>query len=187
MLKKLGIAAVVLVVAAVVYISTRPDRFYVERSAQLSAPADATFALINEFRQWERWSPYEKADPNLARTFEGPASGPGSIYAYKGNSNIGEGRMTILESRPGELVSIKLEFIAPFPATNQANFKLEANEKGTRVTWSMEGPNTLMGKVMSPFMNGFIGKSLEQGLADLDIAAQAEAKKRQQAAQAQAQ
>ncbi|MCY1019311.1 SRPBCC family protein [Pyxidicoccus sp. MSG2] len=182
MLKKLGIAAAILVAALVVYISTRPDRFYVERSVQLSAPADATFALINEFRQWQQWSPYEKLDPNLARTFEGPASGPGAVYAYKGDRNIGEGRMTILESRPGELVSIKLEFIAPFPATNQANFKLEANEKGTRVTWTMEGPNTLMGKVMSPFMDGFIGKSMEQGLADLDTAAQAEAKKRQQTA-----
>ncbi|WP_163999559.1 SRPBCC family protein [Pyxidicoccus caerfyrddinensis] len=183
MLKKLGIAAAILVAALVVFVATRPDRFHVERSVQLSAPADATFALINELRQWQQWSPYEKLDPNLARTFEGPASGPGAVYAYKGNRNIGEGRMTILESRPGELVSIKLEFIEPFPATNQANFKLEANEKGTRVTWSMEGPNTLMGKVMSPFMDGFIGKSMEQGLADLDIAAQAEAKKRQQTAQ----
>ena len=93
--------------------------------------------------------------------------------------------MTIVESRPGELVSIKLEFLAPFPATNQAKFKLEPNAQGTRVTWSMAGPNTLMGKVMSPFMEGFIGGSMEQGLADLDTAAQAEAKKRQQAAKAE--
>jgi hypothetical protein len=187
MAKKLGIIVAVLVAAAVLYVGTRPDHFRIERSGQVNAPASVAFALINDFHQWEQWSPYEKLDPNLARSFEGAASGPGAIYAYKGNSNVGEGRMTILESRPGELVAIRLEFIAPFPADNQATFKLEPSGTGTRVTWSMSGPNTLMGKVMSPFMDGFIGKSMEQGLAALDTAAQAEAKKLQPPAQAQAQ
>ncbi|MCP3140121.1 SRPBCC family protein [Pyxidicoccus xibeiensis] len=181
MAKTLGIVAVVLVAAAALYISTRPERFHVQRSAQLNAPADAAFALINDFHRWEQWSPYEKLDPNLERSFEGPSSGPGAVYAYKGNRNVGEGRMTIQESRPGALVSIQLEFIEPFPSKNTATFELEPSGTGTRVTWSMEGPNTLMGKVMSPFMDGFIGKSMEQGLAALDTAAQAEAKKLQQA------
>lgn len=184
MAKILGIVVVVLVAAAAVYISTRPDSFHVERSGQVNAPAGAAFALINDFHQWGQWSAYEKLDPNLERHFEGPSSGPGAVYAYKGNRNVGEGRMTILESRPGELVTIKLEFIKPFASTNQATFKLEPSGTGTRVTWSMAGPNTLMGKVMSPFMDGFIGKSMEEGLAALDTAAQAEAKKLQQAAQA---
>jgi hypothetical protein len=187
MARKLGIAAAVLVAALALYISTRPDHFHVERSGQVNAPPEAAFALINDFHQWVQWSPYEKLDPDLERSFEGPASGPGAVYAYKGNSNVGEGRMTILESRPGELVAIQLEFLKPFPATNRAAFKLEPSGAGTRVTWSMDGPNTLMGKVMSPFMDGFIGKSMEQGLAALDTAAQAEAKKLPQPAQAQVQ
>lgn len=186
MVKILGIVAV-LAAGAALYIATRPDHFHVERSGQVNAPADAAFALINDFRQWGQWSPYEKLDPNLERRFEGPSSGPGSVYAYKGNSNAGEGRMTILESRPGELVTIKLEFIKPFAATNQATFKLEPSGTGTRVTWSMNGPNTLLGKVMSPFMEGFLGKNMEQGLAALDTAAQAEARKLPRAAQAQTQ
>lgn len=180
MVKILGVVAVA-AAAASLYIATRPDHFHIERSAQVNAPADAAFALINDFHQWGQWSPYEKLDPNLERRFEGPSSGPGSVYAYKGNSDVGEGRMTILESRPGQLVTIQLEFIKPFEATNQATFKLEPSGAGTRVTWSMSGRNTLMGKVMSPFMDGFIGKSMEQGLAALDTSAQAEAKKLQQA------
>lgn len=186
MAKTLGIIVVVLVAAAVLYVATRPDHFHVERSGQVDAPPEVAFALINDFHQWEQWSPYEKLDPNLARSFEGPTSGPGAIYAYKGNSNIGEGRMTILESKPGQRVHIQLEFIQPFPANNQATFTLEPSGKGTRVTWAMSGPNTLMGKVMSPFMDGFIGKRMEEGLAALDAAAQAEAKKLQEAPQAQA-
>ncbi len=184
MAKNIGIVALAVIAAAVLYIATRPDHFHVERSGQVNAPPAVAFALINDFHQWEQWSPYEKLDPELARSFEGPPSGPGAVYAYKGNSNVGEGRMTILESMPGELVTIRLEFIKPFPANNQARFKLEPSGTGTRVTWSMSGPNTLMGKVMSPFMDGFIGKSMEQGLAALDTVAQAEAKKLPPAAQA---
>ena len=141
-------------------------------SAGSGAPAQGRGIFgVGAPRKWEQWSPYEKLDPNLARSFEGPASGPGAIYAYKGNSNVGEGR---------------LEFIEPFPANNQVTFKLDPSGTGTRVTWSLSGPNTLMGKEMSPFMDGFIGKSMEQGLAALDTAAQAEAKKLPRSSQAQA-
>ncbi|NMO19894.1 SRPBCC family protein [Pyxidicoccus fallax] len=186
MAKILGIVVIVLVAAVVLFVATRPDHFHVERSGQINAPPHAAYALINDFHRWVEWSPYEKLDPNVARSYEGPTSGAGAVYAYKGNNNVGEGRMTILESRPGELVNIELVFIKPFAARNQATFKLEPSGTGTRVTWTMAGPNTLMGKLMSPFMDGFIGKSMEQGLAALDTAAQAEAKKLPPPAQAQA-
>lgn len=179
MVKLLGIAAVVLVSAVVVFIRSRPDRFRVERSAVIHAPADTVFAMLNDFHQWGRWSPYEKLDPNLTRRFEGPASGAGAVYAWSGNSKAGEGRMTILESRPGERVSIQMEFFKPFAATNQATFTLAASEKGTQVTWSLEGENTLMGKAISAFldMDKLLGKDFEEGLANLDTAAQAETQK----------
>jgi uncharacterized protein YndB with AHSA1/START domain len=179
MLKLLGIAAVVLIVALVAFIRTRPDRFRVERSALIHAPADAVFSMINDFHQWGRWSPYEKLDPNLVKRFEGPPSGPGAVYAWSGNSKAGEGRMTILESRPGERVSLRLEFFKPFAATNQATFTLVASEKGTQVTWSVEGENTLMGKAISAFldMDALLGKNFEEGLANLDTAVQTEAPK----------
>jgi uncharacterized protein YndB with AHSA1/START domain len=179
MLMLIGIIVVVLIVALVAFIRTRPDRFRVERSALIHAPADVVFSMINDFHQWGRWSPYEKLDPNMTKRFEGPPSGPGAVYAWSGNSKAGEGRMTILESIPGERVSLRLEFFKPFAATNQATFTLVASEKGTQVTWSVEGENTVMGKAISAFldMDALLGKNFEEGLANLDTAVQTEAPK----------
>ncbi|MCP3098923.1 SRPBCC family protein [Myxococcus sp. K15C18031901] len=186
MLKPIAAAVAVLVVSLAVFVATRPDTFRIERSAVVRASPATTFALINDFQRWPRWSPYETVDPNMARTYEGPGSGVGAMYSWKGNSDIGSGRMTIEESRPGEQVSIKLEFFAPFTATNQARFQLVPEGQHTRVTWSMEGPNTLLGKAMSAFglMDSFVGKQLETGLANLDAVVAAEATTQSARAQA---
>ncbi len=167
----IGVVGVV-VVAGALFIRSRPDRFRVERNALIHAPADVVFGMINDFQQWRQWSPYEKLDPNVTRRFEGPASGTGSIYGWSGNSKAGAGQMTIVESRPGELVAIQFEFYKPFAATNHGTFKLEPAGIGTRVTWSVEGENTVMGKVISAFfdMDALLGKNFEEGLANLDRA-----------------
>ena len=180
MASKIGIAVLVLIAGVLVFISTRPESFRVERSAQINAPAAVVFAMINDFHQWAQWSPYEKLDPNMKKTFEGPSSGPGASYAWAGNSKSGEGRMTILESKPGELVTVKLEFTRPFTATNETKFKLEPSGSGTRVSWIMEGKNSFMGKAISAFVNmdALLGKDFEQGLANLDTVAQAGAQER---------
>ena len=106
----------------------------------------------------------------MKKTFEGPSSGPGAIYAWNGNNEVGEGRMTIVESKPGELVTMKLEFSRPFKCTNEVNFKLEPSGGGTRVSWIMDGKNNFMTKAMSLFMNmdKMVGKDFEQGLANLN-------------------
>ena len=112
----------------------------------------------------------------MKKTFAGSNDGPGAIYTWNGNSQVGEGRLTIMESKPGELVSMKLEFSRPFKATNQVNFKLAPSEGGTRVSWIMDGTNNFMSKAMSLIMNmdKMVGKDFEQGLANLDTVAQAE-------------
>jgi hypothetical protein len=143
----------------------------------VNAPAEVIFPLINDLHQWVRWSPYEKLDPNMKRAFEGPPAGPGASSSSEGNSKAGAGRMTITESKPGELVSLRLEFVRPFKAINQANLTLMPAAAGTKVSWIMEGKNTLMGKVISPFMDGMIGKDFEQGLINLSTLAQEEMKK----------
>lgn len=187
MLKKIALAVAVLVLVLLAVIAMRPDTFHVERSAQIAAPADVVFPLINDFHQWGRWSPWEKVDPSMQRTYGGPPSGPGATYAWAGNNEIGEGRMTILESKPGELVRIKLEFLKPFEATNQATFTLVPSAAGTRVTWAMDGDNAFIGKAISLFMDmdEMVGSTFAQGLAQLDTAAQADAQQRAQAAAAQ--
>jgi carbon monoxide dehydrogenase subunit G len=173
MLKTLGIVALLLVGALLALIATRPDTFHVERSAELVAPPDKVFALIDDLHQWPRWSPWEKLDPNMQKTYAGPPSGVGASYSWKGNSDVGAGRLTIVESKPAELVRVKLEFFAPFPGTSEARFELAPSGSGTKVRWSTDGENGFAAKAISLVidMDKMMGDFFEQGLADLDSAA----------------
>ena len=120
----IGIGVLVVVIAAVAYIATRPASFRYQRRRSVSASPQYVFSIINDLHQWELWSPYDKRDPNIKKTFAGPSEGPGASYSWNGNSQVGEGRLTIAESKPGELVPWKLEFSGPSKATNEVNFVL---------------------------------------------------------------
>ena len=172
---QIGIGVLVVLIAVLAIIATRPGDFRIQRSAQISAPGDVVFSIINDLRQWEKWSPYDKRDPAMKKTFEGPSAGPGAIYGWNGNDKVGAGRMTIVESKPGELVSTKLQFFRPFACTNQVNFILVPSGTGTQVTWAMNGKNSFMGKAMSLLMNmdKMVGKDFEQGLANLNAVVRA--------------
>jgi hypothetical protein len=172
----IGVGIVLLIIAAIAFVATRPGRCHYERSAVVAAPPDAIFAIINDLHQWGRWSPYDKRDPNMKKSFAGPSSGPGAVYEWNGNKDVGEGRLTIEESRPGELVRMKLEFTRPFKCNNQVNFKLEPSPGGTRVSWIMDGTNNFIGKLMSVFMDmdKMVGSDFEQGLANLNRVVTAE-------------
>lgn len=163
----IGIAAIVGVFAAIV--ALQPSDFRIERSAAMAAPAPAVFSQVNDFRNWLAWSPWEKLDPQLKRTYEGPAAGAGAQYAWAGNKDVGEGRMTIVESRPGELVRIKLEFFKPLAAVSTAEFQFRPAEGGTAVTWSMAGQNSFLARALCMFvsMDKMVGGQFEQGLAQM--------------------
>jgi uncharacterized protein YndB with AHSA1/START domain len=163
------------VLACLLFINTRPDSFHVERSTTIAAPSESVFAKINDFHEWTAWSPWEKLDPALKRTFDGAAAGVGAGYHWVGNDKVGEGHMTIMESEPPRGIKIKLEFLKPFQATNTATFALIPDGPGTRVTWSMDGKNNFMAKAMSVFMNmdKMIGPDFERGLATLKSQAEA--------------
>lgn len=179
MLKKILLSALGLVVLGVVVLSVaasrQPDTFRIERRARVAAPPAAVFAHLEDFRRWSAWSPWEKLDPAMERTFEGAPSGVGAVYTWRGNNEAGSGRMTILESRPGELLEIRLEFTEPWEATNRTLFTLVPQETGTEVTWTMEGDNTFLGKIFSLFVNmdELVGADFEKGLANLAAVAQA--------------
>jgi Polyketide cyclase / dehydrase and lipid transport len=172
----LVIAAVValLVVLLLIVVALRPADFRISRRTTIAAPATAVFPHVNDLSKWRAWSPWEKLDPDLKRTYEGPAAGQGASYAWAGNSKVGEGRMTITDSRPSDLVRLRLEFIKPFQATNTAEFTFEPDGKGTLVTWSMSGCNSFTGKLFSLVMNmdKLIGTDFEKGLASLKAIAE---------------
>lgn len=169
MVIKVLIALVAIVVVLVVVIASRPSEFRVERTATMAAPAPAVFAHVNDFHRWEAWSPYAKRDPGMRTSFEGPPAGVGAIYTWSGNHEVGEGRSTIIESRPNELVRIKLEFVRPFSGTSTADFTFRPESDRTAVTWSLAGRNNFIAKAMGLVMNmdRMIGGDFETGLAQM--------------------
>ena len=178
MLKKvlIGVAAVLAVLGRVV--ATRPSAFHIERSIAVAAPADSVFRPVNDFPAWSAWSPWEKLDPQMKRAFDGAPSGVGAIYSWVGNDKTGEGRMTIERSDRPSAIAIKLEFIKPFAATNQATFTFApAAPPGTdetKVTWAMDGENNFGMKAASLFMNmdKLVGGDFERGLTALKTVAE---------------
>jgi uncharacterized protein YndB with AHSA1/START domain len=170
----IAIVVGLLFLALVIFIATRSDTLHVERSALINAPADVVFAIINDLHQWILWSPYDKRDPHMQKTFEGAPVGPGASYAWNGNKEVGEGRLTIVDCTPGELVTMQLEFTRPFACQNRVDFKLVPTADGTRVSWIMEGKNNFISKAMSLIINmdKVVGTDFEQGLANLNSVAQ---------------
>lgn len=173
----IAILVLVLLSAGLVFVATRPNSFRVERTAQIHAPQQVVFAIINDLRQWARWSPFDKRDPQMHKELSGPDTGPGASYSWNGNKDVGEGRMTIVDSKPGESVSMKLEFTRPFKAKNDVTFALVPNDDGTRVSWILDGKNNFMAKFFSLLINmdTMIGKDFEEGLAKLNSIAQSDA------------
>lgn len=163
-----AIAAVVVIFLVVV--AMQPADFRIERSATMRAPAPAAFAQVNDFQKWQAWSPWENVDPALKRQYEGPTAGTGAVYAWQGNKDVGEGRMTITDSKPAERVRIKLEFFKPFAATNTAEFSFKpAGPESTAVTWTMTGQNNFLSKAICMFVNmdKMVGGMFEQGLTQM--------------------
>jgi hypothetical protein len=169
MLLALAIAAGVGISLLLCIIVTRPDKFRIERSATMKAAPEAIYAHLEDFHRWGAWSPWEKLDASMKKTYEGPEKGAGAVYSWVGNDKVGEGRMTLLEGKSPERIAIKLEFFKPFAATNQSEFLLKPADGGVSVTWAMTGKHNFTMKAFSLFtnMDKLVGNDFEKGLADL--------------------
>ncbi|MGH7782831.1 MAG: SRPBCC family protein [Candidatus Binatia bacterium] len=179
MIKKviLGILAVILIVivAFCALVAMQPADYKISRSTTVNAPPEKIFEQVNDFHNWEAWSPWAKLDPTMKTTYSGPGSGQGASYSWVGNSQVGEGKMTITESSPGQHIKIDLEFIKPWQATNDTEFMFKPNGDKTDVTWTMSGHNNFAGKAFGLVMNmdEMIGGDFDKGLAQLKTIAEA--------------
>jgi Polyketide cyclase / dehydrase and lipid transport len=146
-----------------------PSTFVVERSTTIAATPEKIFPLLQDFHRWVDWSPWEGIDPNLQRTYTGPASGVGASYAWVGSRKVGSGRMEIVAASPADSLDIELAFLKPFKAENHTRFQLQWSGATTIVTWTMSGKKSLVSKIMGIFMSmdKLIGKDFEKGLAQL--------------------
>ena len=178
MLKFIGILAVVAICVILILAAMKPSTFIVERSVSINATPDKIAPLINDFHSWNIWSPWAKLDPAMKQNFEGAPAGTGAVYSWNGNSQVGEGKMTITDSHPSDLIKIKLEFIKPWTATNATNFTFTPQGNQTAVKWTMDGDNNFIGKAFGLFMNmdKMIGGDFEKGLAQMKSVAEAAAK-----------
>lgn len=174
MLKKIAIAVAVIVFGILGYAASKPDTFSLQRTIVIKAPPEKIMPLISDFHNWVSWSPWEGLDPKMERTFSGAPNGKGAVYGWKGNSDVGQGRMEIIEFQAPTRVVTKLDFIDPIESNNVNEFVLTPQADGTLVTWIMSGPMPFMFKVMNVFksMDGMIGPDFEKGLAKMKTVAE---------------
>jgi hypothetical protein len=169
MFKIISTAVVVLFAVVLIFAATRPDTFRVQRMASIKAVPDKVFVQINDFHSFGAWSPWEKKDPDMKRTYSGAANGKGAIYAWEGNGEVGKGRMEITESSAPGKIAMNLDFEKPFETHNIVEFTMVPKGDFTDVTWAMHGPNPYIAKLMHLFFNmdNMVGKDFESGLANL--------------------
>jgi hypothetical protein len=179
MLKKILLGLAVVIGLFAIVVAFQPAAFQVVRTAKISASPSTVFSEVNDFHRWNAWSPWARLDPAMKQTHEGPRAGAGAVYTWVGNSEVGEGRMTITESKPGELVRIKLDFIKPFAASNLTEFTFKPDGNQTAVTWTMRGEKNYISKAVCMFMDmdKMVGGDFEKGLAALKAIAEGQARK----------
>jgi len=173
LLSLLGLVAIALAVVLILA-AGKPDSFQVMRTATINAPPERIYPLIADFKAWGAWSPWEKKDPAMKRTYGGPENGVGATYAWAGDKNVGEGSMRITEASAPSRLGLKLDFLKPFEAHNDVVFSLAPQGPATIVTWTMTGPTPFIGKVMHVFfdMDRMVGGDFEAGLAAMKAAAE---------------
>lgn len=174
MFKKVIAVFAVLMAAFLLIVALQPSDFRVSRSIEIAAPGHAVFDYVNDLRKFDAWSPWLEPDPAVQKTFSGPSAGQGAVFGWSGNKEVGEGKMTITESRPHELIRMELEFVRPMEGNSQSIFTFEPRGPGTAVTWTMFGHNNFLAKAICLFMNSekMVGGQFEKGLAKLKAAAE---------------
>lgn len=174
MLKIIAIIIGILIAGVLLFAATKPDVFRVERKAVIQAPPEKVFALVNDFKQWTAWSPWEKKDPAMKRSFGATTSGKGAAYAWDGNKDVGKGSMEITDSAAPSRIRLRLDFETPFEAHNIVTFTLAPQGNTTQVSWVMEGPIPYFAKIIHVLldMDAMVGKDFEAGLAAMKTAAE---------------
>jgi uncharacterized protein YndB with AHSA1/START domain len=169
MLKKILIALLAVIAIFLIVVALQPSEFHVERTATMAAPPATVFDQVNDFHKWDTWSPWAKLDPNAKIAFEGPPSGAGTIMTWAGNNQVGEGKMTLAESKPNELVKINVDIVKPMAGSSTTEFAFKPEGDQTSVTWSMSGHQNFIAKAMCLVMNGkkMMSDIMDKGLANM--------------------
>jgi uncharacterized protein YndB with AHSA1/START domain len=174
MLKWIGIVLAMALMVVLALAMRQPDTFRAQRSTLIQAPPEKVYAIIEDLDRGKEWSPFEKKDPNLKRSRSGPPKGKGAVYAFEGNSEVGSGSLTVLDTVPPHRLVLALDMTKPMEGHNTVEFTLVPEAGGTRLAWSILGPMPFISKVMCVFvdMDKMIGREFEAGLASLKALAE---------------
>jgi Polyketide cyclase / dehydrase and lipid transport len=174
MFRKILIGLAVVIGIFAVIVALQPSEFRIKRTATIAAPQADVFAQVNDLHKWDAWSPWAKLDPDAKVSFEGADAGQGAIMNWAGNDKVGEGTMTIVESRPNDLIKIKADFVEPIAGTSMSEFEFKPEGDQTSVTWTMSSRHGFLGKAFCLIVNGkkMIGDDLEKGLAQMKMMAE---------------
>ncbi|MFI5306323.1 MAG: SRPBCC family protein [Polyangiales bacterium] len=177
MFKKILLVLFLIIGGFSAFVASRPDHYHVERSATMAAPADVVYAQVDDLRAWSAWSPWEKRDPDMKKTYEGPERGVGAVYIWQGNQQVGQGKTTITASTPPNALRMETHFIQPFPSVATSGFDLAPSGDHTKVTWSTDGKVAFMGKFFGLFFNmdSIVGPDFDRGLEGIKNVAEAKA------------
>jgi len=173
-IKTISIIIVAAIGLLLAYAATRPNSFRVERATTIAAPAEKLFPLINDMHRFNTWNPYNRKDPAMQGVYSGPAVGPGAVFDFHGNKEVGRGRIGITASTTPSEITMQLDMLEPFEGHNVVTFSLGPEGSRTRVTWAMHGPSPFIARLMGIFFNmdQMIGKDFEAGLANLKALAE---------------
>jgi effector-binding domain-containing protein len=175
-LKRFVVFLLVLIALAIGGAFLLPNSAHVERSTAIARPPSMVFAVLDSYRRFNDWSPWVGKDPNAHYTITGPAAGVGAKESWVGDpKTVGSGSQEIIESKPGESVTMALDFGDMGKA--EARFLLSSEGKSTRVTWTLDTQAPLaldgqllfnvIGRYMGLFMDKMVGPDYETGLAKL--------------------
>lgn len=163
------LGVLVVVAMMLLFAATKPSTFHIEKSVTVQAPPEKVYALIADFHNWPQWAPQDREDPTMQRMYRGGASGPGAVSEWTSKGSAGAGQMTITAATASSKVDVVVDWKRPFKVRNAHRFTLTPAGSGTQLTWSAEGTNIYMMKVMEVFVgvNGLIGRHFEAGLGNL--------------------
>jgi hypothetical protein len=175
MLKKSLIALGVVIIAFLAYVAVQPSHYTVSREIVINASPEAIFPYINDCKKMEEWSPWKDIDPESKMSHEGPEAGVGSKTFWDGGKKLGTGSATIIESIPNKSVKTQLVYTKPQAMSQVSEITLQAEDKQTRVRWSVSGENSYTGRLFCFFMNmdKMVGGIFEKGLAKLKLKVEA--------------
>jgi hypothetical protein len=176
MWRKLALGTVAVLAILVAVIALQPSSFSVERGAAIQAPPDVVYRHVQSLRAMDEWSPFARMDPEMQIRYEGPESGVGAQSSFEG-PQMGKGSLTITAVKPDREVEMQLEMLEPMQASNHIRFTFEPTGEATRVTWRMDGTSGFVAKAIGLVvdMDEMVGSNFETGLAQLKLAAEADA------------